>query len=253
MSLRVGVLNALPSVQLCELLGRIGYGFVVLDLEHVLRAPDELEHAIRACELSGCEAWVRVPEVDGKLIGRVLDAGARGIVIPRAESVAQIDDAIAAARFPPLGRRGITGGRVTGFGNVDLPTYIAQANRDIRIVPMIESAAGIAALPEILAVPGVALVMEGALDLALDLGLGPQPTHPQVWALLLQMDAQCRSAAVPFCPNPRTDAQRAHWLQQAELRWLLAGEDRALIQRALRAQLTTFAAPISSPACRSTP
>lgn len=57
MSLRVGVLNALPSVQLCELLGRIGYGFVVLDLEHMLRAPDELEHAIRACELSGCEAW----------------------------------------------------------------------------------------------------------------------------------------------------------------------------------------------------
>lgn len=81
MSLRVGVLNALPSVQLCELLGRIGYGFVVLDLEHMLRAPDELEHAIRACELSGCEAWVRVPEVDEKLIGRVLDAGARGIVV----------------------------------------------------------------------------------------------------------------------------------------------------------------------------
>ncbi|MCC5088322.1 HpcH/HpaI aldolase/citrate lyase family protein [Xanthomonas campestris] len=253
MSLRVGVLNALPSVQLCELLGRIGYGFVVLDLEHVLRAPDELEHAIRACELSGCEAWVRVPEVDGKLIGRVLDAGARGIVVPRAESAAQIAEAIAAARFPPLGRRGITGGRVTGFGNVDLPTYIAQANRDIRIVPMIESAAGIAALPEILAVPGVTLVMEGALDLALDLGLGPQPTHPQVWALLLQMDAQCRSAEVPFCPNPRTDAQRAHWMQQPDLRWLLAGEDRALIQRALRAQLATFAAPISSPACRSTP
>ncbi|MFA4616437.1 aldolase/citrate lyase family protein, partial [Xanthomonas perforans] len=100
MAVAVGILNALPSVQLCELLGRLGYGFVVLDLEHVLHAPDTLEHAIRACELSGCEAWVRVPEVDEKLIGRVLDAGARGIVIPRTESAAQIGDAIAAARFP---------------------------------------------------------------------------------------------------------------------------------------------------------
>ncbi|KHL58727.1 HpcH/HpaI aldolase family protein [Xanthomonas cannabis] len=249
----VGLLNALPSVQLCELLGCIGYGFAVLDLEHVLRAPEQLEHAIRACELSGCEAWVRVPEVDEKLIGRVLDAGARGIVVPRAESAQQMACAVAAARFPPLGRRGITGGRVTGFGNTDLPTYIAQANRDIRIVPMIESAAGVAALPDILAVPGLALVMEGALDLALDLGLGPQPTHAQVWELLLQLQAHCRAAGVPFCPNPRTDAQRAHWLQQPDLRWLLAGEDRALIQRALRGHLATFDAPASLPACRSTP
>jgi len=251
MSFAVGILNALPSVQVCELLGRIGYGFVVLDLEHVLRAPDALEDAMRACELSGCEAWVRVPEVDEKLIGRVLDAGARGIVIPRAESAVQIAKAVAAARFPPLGRRGITGGRVTGFGNLDLPTYIAQTNANIRIVPMIESAAGVAALPQMLAVPGVALVMEGALDLALDLGLGPHPTHPQVWALLLQLHAQCIAANVPFCPNPRTDAQRAHWLQQPPLRWLLAGEDRALIQRALRSQLASFGVPTSSQACRS--
>lgn len=97
MSLRVGVLNALPSVQLCELLGRIGYGFVVLDLEHMLRAPDELEHAIRACELSGCEAWVRVPEVDEKLIGRVLDAGAAS---PGAASPAS-----ATSICPPISRR----------------------------------------------------------------------------------------------------------------------------------------------------
>ncbi|KAB7772281.1 HpcH/HpaI aldolase family protein [Xanthomonas maliensis] len=252
MSPVVGVLNALPSVQLCELLGRIGYGFVVLDLEHVLHAPEQLEHAIRALELSGCEAWVRVPDVDEKLIGRVLDGGARGIVVPRCESAEQIAAAIAAARFPPLGRRGITGGRVTGFGNIGLTSYIAQANADIRIVPMIESAAGLAALPQILAVPGVALVMEGALDLALDLGLGPEPTHPQVWAALQRMHAHCLAAAVPFCPNPRTDAQRAHWLQTPDLRWLLAGEDRSLIQRALRGHLAAYAAPSPS-ACRSTP
>ncbi|MFA4398459.1 4-hydroxy-2-oxovalerate aldolase, partial [Xanthomonas perforans] len=87
----------------------------------------------------------------------------------------------------------------------------------------------------------------------LDLGLGPQPTHPQVWELLLQLHAQCVAAKVPFCPNPRTDAQRAHWLQQPELRWLLAGEDRALIQRALRGHLASLAVLQSPPACRSTP
>lgn len=177
----IGLLQSVPSPLLCEMLGHAGYDFVLLDLEHVLLSPDQLQHAIRACELGGCAPWVRVPEVDEKLIGRVLDAGARGVVISRLETVEQAERAVAAARFPPLGRRGITGGRVTGFGKTALPDYIEQANREIHVVPMIESEAGVRALPQILAVPGISLVMEGALDLALDLGLGPQPLHADVW------------------------------------------------------------------------
>lgn len=233
MSLRVGLLNSLPSPLLCEMIGHAGYAFLVLDLEHVLLSPDQLQHAIRACELGGCEPWVRIPEVDPKLIGRVLDAGARGIVIPRLETPDQAAQAIAAARFPPLGRRGITGGRVTGFGKLGLGDYIERANRDIRIIPMIESAAGVAALPEILANTGLSLVMEGALDLALDLGLGPEPLHPEVWQQLQQIAAACAQAGVPFCPNPRDERQRQHWLAQNPT-WLLAGEDRSLLQAALR-------------------
>ncbi|MGO4777541.1 aldolase/citrate lyase family protein, partial [Lysobacter sp. 2RAB21] len=87
MSRYIGLLNSLPAPLLCEMIGRAGYDFIVLDLEHLLVSPDQLQHAIRACELGGCEPWVRVPEVDVKLIGRVLDAGAKGIVIPRLETV----------------------------------------------------------------------------------------------------------------------------------------------------------------------
>lgn len=235
----VGLLNALPAPLLCEMIGHAGYDFVVLDLEHLLVSPDQLQHAIRACELGGCEPWVRVPEVDTKLIGRVLDAGAKGIVIPRLETVAEAALAVSAARFPPLGRRGITGGRVTGFGKVSLPDYIARANQEIRIVPMIESAAGIRALPEILAVPGISLVMEGALDLALDMGLGPLPLHPDVWTSLRQIAEHCRHAGIPFCANPRDDEQRLYWAAQGT-QWLLAGEDRSLLQNTLRQRAKTF-------------
>jgi len=234
MACKIGLLNSVPSPLLCEMFGHLGYDFAVLDLEHVLRSPAELEHAIRACELGGCEAWVRVPEVDAKLIGRVLDAGARGVVLAGLDSAEQAERAVAAAHFPPRGRRGISGGRVTGFGSVALADYIERTRQTLRVVPMIESAAGVRALPQILQVPGVSLVMEGALDLALDLGVGPQPTHPQVWAQLLAIAAACGDAGIPFCPNPRDAAQRRHWLAQADLQWLFAGEDRALLQSALR-------------------
>ncbi|MGP1665344.1 MAG: HpcH/HpaI aldolase family protein, partial [Rhodanobacter sp.] len=194
-------------------------------------------HAIRACEVVGCEPWVRVPEVDEKLIGRVLDAGARGVVIPRLETAAQARAAVAAARFPPLGRRGITGGRVTGFGSVPLDAYIEQTNRHIRVIPMIESVAGLHAIDDIIAVPGISLVMEGALDLALDMGLGPNPQHPEVWSALRRLAEHCASSSIPFCANPRNDEQRAHWLAQRS-QWLLAGEDRGLLQAALRGRAT---------------
>lgn len=229
----IGLLNSLPAPLLCEMIGHAGYDFVVLDLEHLLVSPDQLQHGIRACELGGCEPWVRVPEVDEKLIGRVLDAGAKGIVIPRLETAEQARRAVGAAHFPPWGRRGITGGRVTGFGKIPMAEYIERTRHEIRIVPMIESTAGLDALPEILTVAGVSLIMEGAFDLALDLGLGPHPQHPDVWARLQQMAEHCRLADIPFCANPRNDEQRDHWLEQ-NLHWLFAGEDRGLLQTALR-------------------
>jgi len=238
----IGILQSVPSPLLCEMLGHAGYDFVLLDLEHVLVSPDQLQHAIRACELGGCAPWVRVPEVDEKLIGRVLDAGARGVVISRLETVEQAERAVAAARFPPLGRRGITGGRVTGFGKTPLADYIEQANREILVVPMIESEAGLRALPQILAVPGISLVMEGALDLALDLGLGPQPLHAQVWQRLLEIAQCCDEAGIPYCPNPRNEEQRRHWAAR-DVQWMLAGEDRGLLLAALRDRATALRTP----------
>jgi len=231
----IGLLNSVPSPLLCEMFGAAGFDFVVLDLEHQLVSPDDLQHAIRACELGGCEPWVRVPEVDAKLIGRVLDAGAKGIVISRLETADEARRAVEAAHFPPLGRRGITGGRVTGFGRTSLDEYIASTRDGIRVVPMIESLAGIDALPGILAVPGVSAIMEGALDLALDMGLGPQAMHPDVWTRLLAMAAHCDAAGIPFCPNPRTSQQRDHWFARSPC-WVLAGEDRGLLLGALRAR-----------------
>ena len=81
--------------------------------------------------------------------------------------------------------------------------------------------------------PGISLVMEGALDLALDLGLGPQPLHADVWQRLQDIADCCDTAGIPFCPNPRNEQQLRYWAAR-EVRWMLAGEDRGLLLAALR-------------------
>jgi len=223
---------------LCEMLAFAGYDFVILDLEHLLRSEEEIMHCVRACEAAGISPWLRIPEVDEKLIGRALDAGIEAIVVSRIESAAQVQRAVDAAFFPPLGKRGITGGRITGFGRLPLPEYIDLANRQTPIVPMIESRAGVDALGEILQLPGVGMIMEGALDLSLDLGLGPDPDplNPQVWQVLQGMADACLGAGVPFCANPRTPEQNALWRARG-VRSFLAGEDRGLLHNALKARL----------------
>ncbi|MDH4554699.1 4-hydroxy-2-oxovalerate aldolase [Pseudomonas sp. BN417] len=232
-----GLLNSVPSPLLCEMIAAAGYHFVILDMEHLLRSGDELMHCLRACESAGISPWLRVPEVDAKLIGRALDAGAEAIVLPRVESAEEVARALEAALFPPLGRRGITGGRITGFGRLPLPQYVDLANQARPIVPMIESAAGLRALPDILKLPGIGMVLEGALDLALDLDVGPDPLHPRVWVALQEIARDCEAAGVPFCANPRTPEQQQHW-QALGIRLYLAGEDRGLLQNALKARLT---------------
>lgn len=231
-----GVLNSLPSPLLCEMLAFAGYDFVILDLEHLLRSEEDIMHCVRACEAAGISPWLRIPQVDEKLIGRALDAGIEAIVLSRTQSAAQVQRAVQAAFFPPMGKRGITGGRITGFGRLSLPEYIDLANRRTPIIPMIESAAGVQALGEILQVPGVGMIMEGALDLSLDLDLGPDPLNPQVWQALQYMADACASARIPFCANPRTAEQNAFWRARG-ISSFLAGEDRGLLHNALKARL----------------
>ena len=231
-----GMLNSLPSPMLCEMLAFAGYDFVILDLEHLLRSEEDIMHCVRACEAAGISPWLRMAQVDEKLIGRALDAGIEAIVLSRTESVAQVQRAIEAAFFPPLGKRGMTGGRITGFGRLPLPEYIDLANRQTPIIPMIESRAGVDALGDILQLDGVGMIMEGALDLALDLGLGPDPLNPRVWQTLQGMADACLGAGVAFCANPRTVEQNVLWRARG-VRSFLAGEDRGLLHNALKARL----------------
>ncbi|WP_431745828.1 HpcH/HpaI aldolase family protein [Pseudomonas sp.] len=231
-----GMLNSVPSPLLCEMLAFAGYDFVMLDLEHLLRSEDDIMHCVRACEAAGISPWLRIPQVDEKLIGRALDAGIEAIVLSRAESAAQVRRAVDAAFFPPMGKRGITGGRITGFGRLALPAYIDRANSQTPIIPMIESRAGIEALGEILQIKGIGMIMEGALDLSLDLGLGPDPLNPHVWQALQSMADACHEAQIPFCANPRTPEQNAHWRARG-VRSFMAGEDRGLLHNALKARL----------------
>ncbi|UKE71283.1 4-hydroxy-2-oxovalerate aldolase [Xanthomonas cerealis pv. cerealis] len=229
MACKIGLFNSVPSPLLCEMFGHLGHDFTVLDLEHVLRSPAELEHTIRACELGGGEAWMRVAEVDAKLIGRMLDAGPRGVVLAGLDSAEQAECAVAAAHFPSHGRRGICSGRVTGFGSVALADCI-ECTRHGVAGGTDETKRGRGACAA--ADPGTTRRVAGDGRRAEP---EPRPAADSSAGVDAVVGDHCclRLRQQRLCPNPRDPARRQCWLAQPNLQRPFASEERALLQAAL--------------------
>jgi len=231
-----GLLCSLPLPLMVEMIGYAGYDFVILDLEHVGVNPETLENMIRAAECADMTPLVRVPGCMPDAILRALDAGAQGIVVPHVRNRQEAEAIVAACRYHPLGNRGISGGRTTGFGTLDLPTYFARANQEIMVAAMIEDREGVERLAEILSVPGIDLVLEGAVDLSQSLGFPAQMQHPEVRAAVEAIARQCEAHGIPFCAVPRNQEQLRAW-QARQVRAYLLGDDRGVSFRALKAHL----------------
>lgn len=234
-----GLINSVPAPLLVEMIGYAGYDFVILDLEHVGVDPQTLENMIRAAESCGLTPLVRVPGAQPDTILRVLDAGAMGIVVPRVQDGKQALQAVSASRYHPLGERGISGGRTTGFGTLDLRAYMAQANREIMVVAMIEDRAGVENIDAIAAVPGIDMVLEGAIDLSQSLGVPGQAQHPDVQAAIRRVATACAAHEVAFCAIPRVDGQHEAWCE-AGVRAFLLGDDRGVAFRALKTHVGNY-------------
>lgn len=237
-----GLLNSIPSPLVVEMIGYAGYDFVILDMEHVCVNPETLENMVRAAECAGMTVLVRVPNAAPETILRALDCGALGIVVPHVRSRAEAEQAVAASRYHPLGSRGISGGRITGFGAIDLPTYFERANTEIMVVAMIEDSEGVDNLEAILSVSGIDMVLEGAIDLSQSYGVPGLAQHPSVLGAIDRIATACDQHAVQFCAVPRAADQLNRWKARSVRAYLL-GDDRGISFRALKAHVNRMRPP----------
>ncbi|CCQ90685.1 putative alpha-dehydro-beta-deoxy-D-glucarate aldolase, Siderophore biosynthesis protein SbnG [Nitrospina gracilis 3/211] len=234
-----GLFCSTPSPLVVEMIGCAGFDFVILDTEHVLLNPETLANMIRAAEGVGLTALVRVPANSPDAILHVLDAGAQGVVVPRVNRVEDIERAARASRYHPHGNRGLNGGRMAGFGKMDLLEYIQAANEEVMVVAMIEEKEGLRNLPAILSVPGIDMVLEGAADLSQSLGIPWQTRSPEVRQALMEMYEAARQQDIPFCAIPRAQADLSAWRDEGVHVFVL-GDERSIAARALRAEQESF-------------
>lgn len=164
-----------------EVLGRSGFDFLHLDLEHGPIGIHELNHLLLAAKSVGAPAIVRVPGLNETQIGLALDAGADGVIVPKINNGDDAKRAIQAARFYPLGQRGLGGAcRADQFGQWELQAFTAHANETTVLALQIESKEAVERIDEILEVSGdaVDVFYIGPVDLSQSLGVPGQFDDP---------------------------------------------------------------------------
>ena len=195
-----------------EILGGLGFDFLVLDLEH---GEGDLGHAtamLRAAALAGTPPVVRVPSHDPAFLKRILDRGACSVMIPQVETAAAAREAVAACRYPPAGRRGygVPGARASGYGTDG--DYTGRFNDELLLVAQIESAGAVGEADAICAVDGVDVAFIGVNDLAGSVGLLERLDRPEVRTLVAQAEAAIRRSGKPLGTVPSAGAS---WIDLA--------------------------------------
>ncbi|MBV8093815.1 MAG: hypothetical protein JO110_11375 [Acetobacteraceae bacterium] len=153
-----------------EILGHVGFDFLVIDQEHGLASIGDAAAALRAAESSGTPCIVRAPWNDPVWLKRLLDAGAESVMIPSVENAAEAAAAVRACRYPPQGIRGYAAGVIRASTYGLEPGYLAKANANMLVVVQIESAAAVEQAAQICAVEGADVVFIGVNDLAGSIG-----------------------------------------------------------------------------------
>ncbi|OCA84980.1 HpcH/HpaI aldolase family protein [Pseudobacillus wudalianchiensis] len=227
-----GIFCSIPNPLAVEMIGHAGYDFVIIDTEHASINPETVEHMIRAAEIVGLTPFVRVSENRDGAILRALDAGAKGVVVPHIHTAEDAKRAVQASRYYPYGKRSLNGGRSAAFGKESLTNYIEQANQDIMVILMIEDIEGIENLDEILSVPGVNLVLEGAADLSQSYGIPWQTRSERVIEGVEAIYQKTKQYSVPFCAIPRSVEDVQKWLTK-QAAALVMGDDRGIFFRSL--------------------
>lgn len=176
----LGTFVMLPRVEVVEMLGAAGFDVVVLDLEHAPIEVGDLPALAAAARSAGLFSVARLPSKAPAEIGRALDAGVDGLLVPHVSSPEEARRIVAAGRFPPAGERSLNPYvRGTAYGRAD-GNVREEANARVALVAMLEGEAAVDRLGEICAVSGLDGVFVGPVDLSASLGVPGEPEHPRV-------------------------------------------------------------------------
>ena len=190
----IGVFSDLASPLAVELCGEAGFDWAVLDLEHGAATETDLLGLLYAAATTPMAAVVRAQSAERLRVGRALDLGAVGVMLPQLKSVDEVREAVSFLRYPPVGQRGVAlrtrGGGMGSLGHSDVARVV---NDRIVGIVQIEAAGTVADADAIAALDEVDVLFVGPADLSHSLGIPGKFDEPLFQDSLRAVVEACRS------------------------------------------------------------
>ena len=218
-----GAWSTVPSALSVRLLAAAGVDYVVVDLQHGGATEHDLPGLTSAIRLAGATPIGRVRHAHPADIGRALDLGCEGVIVPNVNSATQAREAAGACRYPPAGYR-------SGGG--------AMAGGEPFCIIMVESAAAVDDVAATLAYDGVDGIYVGPRDLSYSLGCPLDPDHPVLKQALEQIRSACAAAGKPVGIHA-SDGATARRYRDDGCSLITVATDALAISRTAAAELAT--------------
>jgi 4-hydroxy-2-oxoheptanedioate aldolase len=243
----IGTLLFMADPAVAEIAGRAGFDFCWIDTEHAATDLLTATNMVRAAELTGMTAMVRVSDNSEKLILRALETGAQGIVVPFLQNREQAERAASAVRYPPRGTRGTcTVARGAGYGSLRgvFGQHVDEADSQVLLVGLIEDEHGVANVDEILDA-GVEVVQMGNADLSAAFGVPGQHHHPKVLEAVEHVVRAVRGRSDRWAGIATSPADAARWVD--DCRFLTYSVDTVELLTSYRRGLEGIRKAVAAP------
>ncbi|WP_175879818.1 HpcH/HpaI aldolase/citrate lyase family protein [Mycobacterium sp. IS-2888] len=228
-----------------------GYDAVYVDLEHT---PTSLETAQMLCVSAlgaGISGLVRVPSHDPSVIARVLDAGAVGVIVPHINSREEAEAVVAAARFPPIGHRSISGpNAVSGYQPRTAPQLVELLEQRTVVAVMIETPEAVEAAESIASLDGIDMILVGPSDLTAEMGIHGQYENYHFQSAVESVAAACRSHGVALGMAGIKSLELLNRFVGLGLRFISAGTDVGMMTEAATSRAQALRGLVSHPVKR---
>ena len=182
-NIQLGSWITLNHFSIAEILADSGFDWLCIDMEHSVTDYFEAQQLIMTIQSKGLEAYVRVGENNDRIIKRVLDAGADGIIVPMVKNVEEANKAINSVKYPPVGKRGVGLSRAQDYG-FGFEKYKKNKADQIKLILQIEHINAVNNLEDILKLDHIDGTFIGPYDLSGSMGKPGRYNDPDVKKVL---------------------------------------------------------------------
>lgn len=215
------------------MLDACGLDFVIFDMEHGRCDIGLVEQMIASCRGAGILPMVRVPDLNFAPLSRVLDLGARGVMVPRVETREQTQEIVGALKYGPQGKRGVALGIAHDLYRAAGAEFFAQSNEEIPVIIQVESVKALENMEGIASVPGVDVIWVGHYDLTVSMGIPALFDHPRVMQAMDDVVETCARHGVTPGFMPPTPESAAFWIGKG-FRMISLGSDIGVFLQGMR-------------------